>query len=196
MIRAYYMLTKPGIILGNIITTTAGFFLASKGHVNWVLFLFTFFGLSLLIGSACVFNNYIDRKYDKKMERTKNRALAKGLIAPWKALVFGSFLAVLGAFLLFTYINFIAATLSIIGFVVYVTMYSFYKYHSSHGTLVGSLAGAIPPVVGYIAASFHLDLGAVLLFLILVFWQMPHFYSIAIYRMREYAAAGVPVLPL
>ena len=81
MIKTYYLLTKPGIIIGNLITTVAGFALASKGHFDWVLFLTMFVGLGCVIASACVFNNYIDRDLDKKMARTKNRALASGTVS-------------------------------------------------------------------------------------------------------------------
>jgi protoheme IX farnesyltransferase len=190
------MLTKPGIIFGNLITTTAGFLLASRWHFNLSLFIATALGLGCVIGSACVLNNYIDRKVDIKMERTKNRALAAGLLSLRSAAIFATFLGALGAFLLFVYTNALSAVIAMIGFCFYVVMYSFWKYYSSYGTLVGSIAGAIPPVVGYCAVTNTLDLGAFLIFLILVLWQMPHFYAITIYRLDDYKAAAIPVLPV
>ncbi len=196
MIKIYYTLTKPGIILGNVITATAGFMLASKGHINvWLLFA-ALLGLSFVIGSACVFNNYIDRASDEKMARTKNRALAKGLIPVQHAIVFASLLGILGLATLVFFVNLTAALIALSGLFVYIVVYSFLKYHSTHATLVGSIAGGLPPVVGYCAVTGRLDLQAAVLFLIIVLWQMPHFFAIAIYRFREYAAASIPVLPV
>jgi len=196
MIKAYTMLTKPGILLGNVVTTAAGFFLASRGQFDAALFCAVIAGLGLIIASACVFNNYIDRSADAKMARTKNRALVKGTISPKSALVFGLVLGALGVAVLGYYTNLLATLIAALGFFFYVVMYSICKYRSTHGTLVGSIAGAVPPVVGYTAVSHSLDLGAGLLFAILVLWQMPHFYAIATYRLPEYAAASIPVLPV
>src|SRR6266849_4768803 len=104
--KTYYLLTKPGIILGNLITTAGGFALASKGHIDPWLFFAMLIGLGPVIASACVFNNYIDRISDAKMSRTQNRALARGLIAPWKALLFASFLGSFGIAALCIYTNY------------------------------------------------------------------------------------------
>jgi heme o synthase len=193
MIKTYYLVTKPGIIMGNLITTTAGFFFASGRDP--ILFLQMFSGLGLIIASACVFNNYIDLTADGKMERTKNRPLVQGLISGKNALRFASLLAFLGFAILTYYTNFLAVLTASIGFFIYVVLYSFWKYHNSLATLVGSIAGAIPPVVGYVAASNAFDLNAALLFILLVVWQMPHFFSIAIYRLSDYESAGIPILP-
>src|SRR5665647_536458 len=105
MMKTYYMLTKPGIILGNVVTTAAGFALASKDHFDLWLFFVTMLGLSFVIASAGVFNNYIDRAMDAKMERTKNRPLARGLISSQKALVFATFLVLFGILILAAYTN-------------------------------------------------------------------------------------------
>lgn len=195
MIKTYYMLTKPGIILGNLITTAAGFILASRGHFEIRLFLITLLGLAFVIASGCVLNNYLDRKADAKMKRTKNRAFVKKLISPKNAIFFAAFLGCFGVFILGFFTNLLAMSISIFGFVFYVVVYGIMKYKSIHGTLVGSIAGAVPPVIGYTAVSGHLDLGAILLFMIIVLWQMPHFFAIAIYRLDDYAAASIPVLP-
>lgn len=196
MIRTYYLLTKPGIIMGNAITTVSGFVLASQGHFDAWLFLATIVGLPCVIASACVFNNYIDRKADAKMARTKNRALVKGLISGRNAILFAISLGLFGIAILALYTNLLAVFVAALGFFVYVGLYSISKYHSVYGTLIGSIAGAVPPVVGYCAVSNRCDAGALLLFLILVLWQMPHFYSIAMYRFTDYSAASIPVLPV
>lgn len=190
------MLTKPGIILGNIITTAGGFALASRGQIDYMLFLVTLIGLGLIIASAGVFNNYIDRFADAKMERTKNRPFAKGTISTFKGLIFGAILGISGVAVLAQGTNLLTVIVAITGFLVYLVPYAFMKYHSFYGTLVGSIAGGIPPVVGYCAVSNSFDIGALLIFAILVLWQMPHFFAIAIYRMEDYAAASIPVLPV
>lgn len=196
MLKTYYLLTKPGILMGNAITTSAAFFLASKGHVNLGLFLATVAGLGLIIASACVFNNYIDRHADAKMARTKNRPLAKGLISGQHANIFAIILGIAGAVVLAIFTNLLALTVALFGFFIYVVLYSFWKYKTYYATLVGSIAGAVPPVVGYCAVTNRLDSGALLLFTILVLWQMPHFFSIAMYRFNEYVAASIPLLPI
>lgn len=195
-IKTYYLLTKPGIIIGNLITTVAGFVLGSKGHFDFNLFLATLAGLGLVIASACIFNNYIDREMDKKMERTQNRALAKGLISSRSAIQLAVLLGIAGTLILSLYTNLLTVITALAGFVIYVILYSLFKSKTAHATLIGSVSGAMPLVVGYCAASNHLDMAALLLFLIMVFWQMPHFFAIAMYRFKDYAAASVPVLPV
>ncbi len=194
--KNYCLLTKPGIIVGNAITTAGGFALASKGGFNVLLFLVTLLGICLVIASGCVFNNYIDRFADQKMHRTRHRALAAGTISTQRALMFAIGLGLVGTLVLITYANLLTVSIALFGFLVYVILYSLSKYHSIHGTLVGSVAGAVPPVAGYCAMSNRLDMGAWILFFIIVMWQMPHFYAIAMYRIEEYKKAGIPVLPL
>jgi len=182
--------------MGNLITTVSGFALASKGHIDGWLLLATLIGLSGVIASACVFNNYIDRHTDQKMARTKHRALVKGLISGRSALFFATLLGLLGTLILVLSTNWLAVSVAAIGFFIYVVLYSFWKCRTSYATAVGSIAGAIPPVVGYCAVSCRFDMGAALLFIILVLWQMPHFFSIAMYRLSDYSAASIPVLPV
>lgn len=196
MLKTYFLLTKPGIIMGNLITTAGAFVLGSRGHFDPLLFLATASGLFFVIASACVFNNAIDREADRKMARTKSRALAKGSIPLISALAFAVIMGVIGLVIFAQFTNVLAVVSASVGFFVYVGLYSLWKYRSRYATLVGSISGAIPPVVGYCAASNTFDAGAAILFMILVLWQMPHFYSIALFRIDEYAAASIPVLPL
>lgn len=197
MIKQYLQVTKPGIIFGNLISVVGGFLLASKGSIDYPLFLATLVGVSLVVASGCVFNNYIDRDIDKKMERTKNRVLVKGLIAPNATLVYATALGIAGFVLLYTAANPLAMWLAVMGFVVYVGIYSLYmKRHSVYGTLIGSLSGAAPPVIGYCAVTNEFDAGALILLAIFSLWQMPHSYAIAIFRFKDYQAANIPVLPV
>jgi len=182
--------------MGNLITTIAGFALASSNSFNLLLFIETLIGLGLIIASACVCNNYIDRIADLKMTRTQNRPLAKGLISGKKALIFSFILGIFGSLTLFFFTNSLALIVALTGFIIYVFPYSHFKYYTRYATLIGSVAGAVPPVVGYVAVSNRLDLGALLLFLILILWQMPHFYAISLYRIEDYKEAKIPVLPL
>lgn len=192
----YYLLTKPGIILGNLITVATGFLLASKGNIDLTLFLTTLIGLGFIIASACIFNNYIDRFTDRKMNRTKTRPLATGVVSVRYAILLAMSLGILGGMILLFYTNLLTVAIATIGFFVYVILYSLWKSRTIYGTAIGSVAGATPPLVGYCAVSNHLDLGALLLFVILVLWQMPHFYSIAFYHLDDYRAAHLPLLPI
>ncbi|CAI2061783.1 Protoheme IX farnesyltransferase [Serratia fonticola] len=197
MIKQYLQVTKPGIIFGNLISVVGGFLLASKGSIDYPLFLATLLGVSLVVASGCVFNNYIDRDIDKKMERTKNRVLVKGLITPSVSLVYATLLGIAGFALLYIAANPLAMWLAVMGFVVYVGVYSLYmKRHSVYGTLIGSLSGAAPPVIGYCAVTNEFDAGALILLAIFSLWQMPHSYAIAIFRFKDYQAANIPVLPV
>ncbi|WP_192981239.1 heme o synthase [Pseudomonas sp. EggHat1] len=197
LLKQYLNLAKPGIVFGNLISVTGGFFLASRGDADLALFFATALGVSLVIASGCVFNNYIDRDIDQKMERTRNRVLAQGLVSPAHAIVYACVLGVAGVALLYAATNTLAVMLVLMGFVVYVGLYSLWlKRGSVYGTLVGSLSGAAPPVVGYCAVSNEFDAGAAILLLIFSLWQMPHSYAIAIFRFNDYQAANIPVLPV
>ena len=197
MIKQYLLVTKPGIIFGNLISVIGGFFLASKGSLDLPLFLATITGVSLVIASGCAFNNYIDQDIDRIMERTKNRVLVQGLISPKVTLVYATLLGLVGVALLDIVANRLAALLAVMGFVVYVGLYSLWlKRKSVYGTLIGSLSGAAPPVIGYCAVSNQFDMAALILLLIFSLWQMPHSYAIAIFRFKDYQSASIPVLPV
>jgi protoheme IX farnesyltransferase len=197
IIKKYFSLTKPGIIFGNLITTAGGFFLASRGFINYITLLCAMLGISLVVACGCVFNNIIDRDIDKLMERTKKRALAQGTISVNVAFIYGLILGIAGFLILYIHTNQITLIIAFIGLLVYVGVYSLWlKRHSIYGTLVGSISGAVPPVVGYCSVSNHFDAGAVTLFFILSIWQIPHSYAIAIYRFNDYANANIPVLPV
>ena len=174
MIKDYLRTTKPGIIFGNLITVSGGFFLASGGEVDWALFIATLVGVALIVASGCVFNNCIDRDIDRHMARTQGRALVQGDISLTGAFVFGSVLGLAGFWLLAAMTNLMAMIAVGLGFVIYVGAYSMWlKRGSVYGTLIGSLSGAAPPVVGYLAVTGQADMGALLLLIIFSMWQMP-----------------------
>lgn len=194
MSRDYYFMTKPGIVRANVMTATAGYLL--YGFVSFVIWRFfgTLAGIALLIAGACVLNNYFDRRIDAHMSRTKKRALVTGSVQPGHALLFAGVLEVVGFVLLWTCSNAATVLLGAIAVVSYVGAYTWSKRHTWHGTLIGSIPGALPPAAAYIAASGGPDAVAIVLFLVMIAWQMPHFYAIAIFRKNDYVAAHIPVM--
>lgn len=180
-----------------MVTLSGGFFLASHTHINFLLFIVTLVGMVLVIASGCIFNNYIDRDIDQLMERTKNRELVIGSISGKMALSYATVLGITGSVLLYFGTNQLTTAIALIGLFVYVVVYSLWaKRRSIYGTLIGAIAGAVPPVVGYCAATNRFDFGAAIVFLILFCWQIPHSYAINIYRFKDYSAVGIPVLPI
>lgn len=193
MMRAYYELTKPRMIYGNLFTTVASFLFAVRWHIELPLFLATLVGLGLVVASACVCNNILDRDIDAQMERTNKRAIVRGEVSVRNALVFAGLLGVVGFGLLYAFVNILSVVAAGVGFIFYVGLYTYIKRYSYLGALVGSVSGAVPIVVGYTAATNRFDMVAALLFLVLVCWQMAHFYAISLYRANEYITAKVPV---
>lgn len=196
MLKECYWLTKPGIIYGNALTAIAGFLLASQWHIQLGLFLATIIGTCLVIASACVINNYIDQGIDRKMDRTKWRQAAARKLGSRGMIAYGIVLGALGFGLLLAFTSWLVVLIGLVAYIDYVVLYGVSKRISVHGTLVGSIAGAAPPVAGYCAVTGRFDTGAIIIFLIMVCWQMVHFYAIAIRRADEYKAANIPVLPL
>ncbi|MDW6004990.1 heme o synthase [Vibrio mangrovi] len=198
MIKGYLSITKPGIIVGNLISTAAGFFLAAKAEsVTSMLLLYTLAGVALVIASGCVINNIFDRDIDSKMARTSQRLLVRGEINVDHAFIYALILLLSGTALLYQKTNPLAAVVVLLGYVFYVFFYTmWYKRTSVYGTLVGSISGAVPPLAGYLAVTNYVSLEGVLLFCLFCLWQMPHSYAIAMFRMQDYRQAGIPVLPV
>jgi heme o synthase len=197
MIKDSISIAKPGIMIGNLISTTGGFFLASRGCVDMSVLPAIVIGTSLVVASACILNNYVDRNLDRIMKRTCNRALVKGIVSQKTAVSWATFLGISGIALLLGATNILSVAIVMAGFGLYVGLYSMYlKRTSVYATLVGSLAGAAPPLAGYCAASSRFDMGAALLLSIYVLWQIPHCYAIGVLRFDDYAAAAIPILPV
>lgn len=197
MFKKYLFLTKPGILFGNFITTLGGFFLAAQGQIDFLLLAYTLLGTTLVVASGCVVNNVIDQDIDQKMQRTQNRPLVKKTITPMIALLYAFVLGVLGFAILWFKVNPYAFGFAVLGFFVYVVLYSLWsKRHNIHQTVIGSFSGASPPVIGYTAVTGHFDLAALVIFFAYAFWQMPHSWGIAIYRFDDYKNAGIPILPV
>ncbi|MEM8628669.1 MAG: heme o synthase [Chlamydiota bacterium] len=191
----YLSLTKPGIVSGNMLSAFAGYLIAARGVYDLVPFCLFTIGLAMVMGAACVFNNCFDAELDRNMVRTRNRALPKGTIEKKQAFYFGLVLLFLGAFSL-CMVNRLAVSLAFFGLFFYVAIYTLFKYVSPHATLVGAIPGAIPPLIGYVTSRPLVDFPFLLLFFLLVFWQMPHFYAISLFRLEEFRKARIPVFPL
>lgn len=192
---AYYRLTKPGIVYSNVMTAAAGYLFASQWNSSLTTLLSLLVGTGLLIAASCVLNNYIDRKIDAKMSRTRKRALVTGTVTKPRALLYAAVLILVG-FVVLANTNRLTVAVGALAVVSYVVVYGVAKRRSVHGTLVGTIPGAAALVAGYTAVMNRLDWAALVLFLIMVVWQMVHFYAIAIFRHDDYAAAGIPVRPV
>lgn len=195
MLKDYYHLTKPGITVTNTLTAIAGYLFATHWQIDWPTLLGLTLGVYLLIASACVVNNYIDRNIDIVMKRTSLRALAAGRIKPAVGLSYGIVLGLVGLWLLICLTSWLVVILGVIAYIDYVALYGYSKRHTVHGTLIGTICGGASLVAGYAAGSGQLDVAAGLLFLIMLAWQMPHFYAIAIRNLKDYRKAGIVILP-
>ena len=192
-LSAYYQLTKPGIIKGNAVHVLAGGLLASVMGVDWRALVGVLIGTSFIIASACVVNNYIDRDIDAKMKRTRKRPSVTGVVSPRAAGSYASVLALIGLYVLFAFTGPLVVVIGAIAYFFYVVVYGYAKRHTVHSTLIGAIPGALPAMAGYVAVDGILSVSALLVFLLVFLWQMPHFYAISVFRKHEYKAAGVPV---
>lgn len=200
-LKDFLALIKIGIVNSNLITTFTGLWLALHftgqsflGNLDIVFF--TLVGSSFIIAGSCSINNYIDRDIDHLMERTRNRPTVTGKVNPNKVIIMGLSLVGIGLiFLLLTTVT--AALIGLIGVFSYVVLYTMLtKRRFVSNTIVGSISGAVPPLIGWAAVDGQLSLIAWSLFLIVFVWQPPHFYALAMRRVEEYRAAGVPMLPV
>lgn len=197
MLKDLVALTKPRIIRLNLIAAFGGYWVASKWNFDLWTLLWMLLGSTLTMASACVFNNYLDRDFDTKMERTRDRALPQGRMQPQGVLLYAIALGVAGISILFGLVNALVGWLGLLAIFVYDVIYTLWlKRHSTWSTSIGGISGALPPVIGYCAVTGELDAGAWILFALLFLWQPAHFWSLAIRRVEEYRAAGFPLLPV
>lgn len=192
--KLYYKLTKPGIIRGNAVHVVAGALLASTGQLDWTTIGAVLIGTSLVIASACVANNYIDRDIDAKMNRTKTRASVTGEVSLKSAVVYAAILGLAGFAILIVFTSLLVTMIGAAAYFLYVVAYGIAKRRTIHSTLVGAIPGALPAMAGFVAVDGAISYGSVLVFLLVAAWQMPHFYAISVFRRSEYAEAGIPVM--
>jgi len=188
-------LTKPGILSFALLTTAAGMSLAPGAGAELATWLPLLLGTGLLVGSANTLNMYLERDIDCLMARTKDRPLPAGRMEPRTALVFGIALAFVAVPMLSFAVNPLTGLLGVIALTSYVMLYTPLKQRTTIATLVGSLPGAMPPLLGWTAVTGRLDAGGLVIFGILFLWQIPHFHAIALIRVKEYSRAGLKTLP-
>ncbi|MGH9908059.1 MAG: heme o synthase [Pyrinomonadaceae bacterium] len=193
---AYVELTKPRITFLIVLTSAAGFVLASKGLIDYLALGRAMLGIALLSSGIATLNQYMERDLDGLMRRTADRPLPSGKLSPWEALLFGIGLTVLAEFYLAILINPLTALLGLVVIAGYLFGYTPLKTKTSLSTLVGAFPGAVPPLIGWTAASDQLSLEAWVLFAILFLWQFPHFLAIAWMYREDYARAGILMLPV
>jgi protoheme IX farnesyltransferase len=196
MLQHYFRLTKPGITASVLLTTVLGYYLGARGGVSFGQLFFLLSGAALTCAGSSVLNQYWEREWDGRMPHTMDRPLPSGKIPAENALTFGVLLVFLGVIELAVSINLLTAFLSLLTAFIYVVVYTPFKRVSWLNTSLGAIAGALPPVGGWAAATGHLTWGAWALFLILYVWQHPHFYAIAWMLRENYRRGGFMMLPV
>ena len=197
-IRDYIELTKPSITRMCLITTGGGFWLASPPETGtqWWTMMCALLGTALAVGAANALNMWWERAPDQRMTRTKDRPLASGRLRPQNALVFGLALGFSGMVVLGAGTNLLTALLGAFALLSYVLVYTPLKYRTPLALVVGAVPGAMPPLMGWTAATDGLGAAGLVLFGTLLLWQMPHFLAISVYRKRDYANAGIQIVPV
>jgi len=196
-LKDFFTLSKPLIVALLLLTTYAGLVAGTKAWPSASLTFWTLFGGALAAAGSSAMNQYIDRELDKNMQRTAKRPLADGRLTPAEGLSYGLAMCLISYYVMAGFVNFLAALLSLVGIFYYVLFYSVWlKKATVQNIVIGGGAGAIPPMVGWAAATGHLSLAAWILFAIVFMWTPPHFWALAIVRMKDYERAGVPMLPV
>ncbi|MEJ6656132.1 MAG: heme o synthase [Pseudomonas sp.] len=195
--RDYLELTKPKVVALMIITSAIGMLLSTPGAVSWSVLLLGNLGIALCAGSAAAINHVVDRRIDLHMARTQRRPLAQGRVNPVHALLFALALGVTGMAVLLLWINALTAWLTLGSLLGYAVIYTSYlKRATPQNIVIGGLAGAAPPLLGWTAVTGQVDAEALLLVLIIFAWTPPHFWALAIHRKAEYAKVDIPMLPV
>jgi protoheme IX farnesyltransferase len=195
--RAYYELCKPRVVMLMLITTIVGMLLATPHMVPWQILVFGNIGIALAASAGAVINHLADRHIDILMRRTEGRPIPQGKVSPATAGIFAAILAILGLGLLLIFTNVLTTILTFFSLVGYAFIYTFFLKHATpQNIVIGGLAGAAPPLLGWTAVTGQLDAGGLLLLLIIFVWTPPHFWALAIHRVKDYEKAKVPMLPV
>ena len=190
-------LTKPRVVALMLITAVIGMCMAVPGFVPWQPLVLGNIGIAFCAGAAAAINHVVDERIDQKMSRTTNRPVAQGRVSQSEAIVFAALLAILGTALLAVTVNVLTAVLTVASLVGYAFIYTmFLKRATPQNIVIGGLAGAAPPLLGWTAVTGEIHAHGLLLVLIIFAWTPPHFWALAIHRKEEYAAVGIPMLPV
>ena len=195
--RDYLELTKPKVVALMLITSAIGMLLSTPGAISWQVLVLGNLGIAFCAGSAAAINHVVDRRIDVHMARTQRRPLAQGRVNPLHALLFALLLGVTGMAILLLWVNALTAWLTLGSLLGYAVVYtSFLKRATPQNIVIGGLAGAAPPLLGWTAVTGRVDAEALLLVLIIFAWTPPHFWALALYRVEDYRKSGLPMLPV
>ena len=195
--RGYLELTKPGVQALLFVSCASGMLIGSNFNPPVTVFFFGLIGISFLAASSAVVNHFFDKQIDAKMNRTSKRPLVMGHISDRQAIIFSVLLYSSGSIMLLNFTNFLTWLLTTLTFIFYGFIYTKYlKYMTSQNIVIGGLAGAMPPLLGWSAITNSIEPNALLLVLIIMVWTPPHFWALAVYRVEDYSEAEVPMLPV
>ena len=195
--RDYLELCKPNVVALMILTSVIGMLLATPQAVPMDILLFGNLGIALCAGAAAAVNHVVDRRIDEKMARTANRPIAQGRLQPNQAIAFAFITGLAGIVVLVIFTNILTAWLTLASLIGYAFIYTMYlKRATPQNIVIGGLAGAAPPLLGWVAVTGEIHYNALLLVLIIFAWTPPHFWALALHRKEEYAKADIPMLPV
>lgn len=195
--KDYLELCKPNVVALMLLTSVIGMLLATYSLPSWQVLVLGNLGIGLMAASAAAVNHIVDRRIDIHMARTRNRPIAQGKVSTTNAIVFAMTIGILGMYILMAFINPLTAWLTLASLIGYALIYTMYlKRATPQNIVIGGLAGAAPPLLGWTASTGHIEADALLLVLIIFAWTPPHFWALAIHRKEEYATVGIPMLPV
>ena len=197
LVREFIALTKPRVNLLIMFTAIVGMLLAHNSVLNYELIFFASIGIGLAASAAAIINHVVDQKIDSIMDRTKSRPLVNGSIKPQHAIYFALFLSFASITLLYLLVNTLTALLTFISIIIYSFIYSVYlKNLTSQNIVIGGIAGAMPPLLGWTSITNQIEPFPLVLFLIIFLWTPPHFWALAVYKYEDYKKADIPMLPV
>lgn len=194
--RDYLELCKPRVVALMLLTVVVGMY-STHAAISWSLYFWATLGIACCAGSAAAVNHLVDRHIDGKMKRTARRPLVRGILSEQEVLIFACMLGSIGFGILYSYVNLLTAVLTLFALIGYAGIYTGYLKHATpQNIVIGGLAGAFPPLLGWVAVTNHLDPQPWLLVLIIYTWTPPHFWALSLYRIEDYQKAEVPMLPV
>ena len=197
ILREFIVLTKPRVNLLIMFTAIVGMLLAHQGALDYELILFASIGIGLAASAAAIINHVVDQKIDSIMDRTKSRPLVNGSIKPLHAIYFALFLSITSIVMLYLLVNVLTALLTLLSIIIYSVIYSVYlKNLTSQNIVIGGIAGAMPPLLGWTSITNQIEPFPLVLFLIIFLWTPPHFWALAVYKYEDYKKADIPMLPV
>ena len=197
ILREFIVLTKPRVNLLIMFTAIVGMLLAHQSTLDYELILFASIGIGLAASAAAIINHVVDQRIDSIMDRTKSRPLVNGSIKPLHAIYFALFLSITSITMLYLLVNVLTALLTLLSIIIYSVIYSVYlKNLTSQNIVIGGIAGAMPPLLGWTSITNQIEPFPLVLFLIIFLWTPPHFWALAVYKYEDYKKADIPMLPV